>query len=36
MTHELIPVIGIYNTYLLLGYNPQTINYLINNVTIQS
>ena len=33
MVEELVPVIGLYQTLLLLGYNPQDIERLIQNQT---
>jgi len=29
MFYELVPVIGLYQTLLLMGYNPQDIKHLI-------
>ena len=36
MIEELVPIIGLQQTLILLGYNPAFIQDLINNVTIKS
>lgn len=35
MFSELVFIMDIYQIYLLNGYNPSTINHLINNVTVK-